>query len=88
MCRAVACILFLQVEEAFATLETWQEIAAGLPALVDRLQALETLHLASASFAQRLEQVKTDAVTPAVLQQLKADVVRRGCANDWHASFC
>ncbi|CAM9966968.1 unnamed protein product, partial [Ectocarpus sp. 8 AP-2014] len=47
------------VEEAFATLENWQGIAAGLPALVDRLQALETLHLASASFAQRLEQVET-----------------------------
>ncbi|CAM9361925.1 unnamed protein product [Ectocarpus fasciculatus] len=47
------------VDEAFATLETWQGIAAGLPALVDRLQALETLHLASASFAQRLEQVET-----------------------------
>ncbi|CAN0490505.1 unnamed protein product, partial [Ectocarpus sp. 12 AP-2014] len=47
------------VEEAFAILENWQGIAAGLPALVDRLQALETLHLASASFAQRLEQVKT-----------------------------
>ena len=46
-----------QVEEAFTTLETWQEIAVGLPALVDRLRALETLHLASASFAQRLEQV-------------------------------
>ncbi|CAM9912197.1 unnamed protein product [Ectocarpus sp. 4 AP-2014] len=45
--------------EAFATLENWQGIAAGLPALVDRLQALETLHLASASFAQRLEQVET-----------------------------
>lgn len=49
--------LFFQIEEAFATLETWQEIAVGLPALVDRLRALETLHLASASFAQRLEQV-------------------------------
>ncbi|CBJ32685.1 conserved unknown protein [Ectocarpus siliculosus] len=48
-----------KVEEAFATLENWQGIAAGLPALVDRLQALETLHLASASFAQRLEQVET-----------------------------
>eukprot|EP00752_Nemacystus_decipiens_P001607 g1567.t1 len=47
-----------KVEEAFTTLETWQEIAAGLPALVDRLRALETLHLASASFAQRLEQVE------------------------------
>ncbi|CAM9642298.1 unnamed protein product, partial [Hapterophycus canaliculatus] len=48
-----------KLEEAFATLEAWQGIAAGLPALVDRLQALETLHLASASFAQRLEQVET-----------------------------
>lgn len=46
-----------QVEEAFATLQTWQGVAAGLPALVDRLRALESLHLASASFAQRLEQV-------------------------------
>eukprot|EP00903_Cladosiphon_okamuranus_P021395 g19665.t1 len=48
-----------KVEEAFAILETWQEVAVGLPALVDRLRALETLHLASASFAQRLEQVET-----------------------------
>lgn len=47
----------MQVEEAFATLQTWQGLAAGLPALVERLRALETLHLASASFAQRLEQV-------------------------------
>lgn len=52
-----ACACRFQVEEAFTTLETWQEVAAGLPALVDRLRALETLHLASASFAQRLEQV-------------------------------
>lgn len=71
MCGWSLCILFLQVDEAFATLETWHGIAAGLPALVDRLQALETLHLASASFAQRLEQVKTDAVdiAPAVLKE-------------------
>ncbi|CAN0370568.1 unnamed protein product [Pylaiella littoralis] len=47
-----------KVEEAFATLEAWQGVAHGLPALVDRLRALETLHLASASFAQRLEQVE------------------------------
>ncbi|CAM9542422.1 unnamed protein product [Laminaria digitata] len=46
------------VEGAFATLQAWQGIAAGLPALVDRLRALETLHLASASFAQRLDQVE------------------------------
>lgn len=52
-----ACACRFQVEEAFTTLETWQEVAAGLPALVERLRALETLHLASASFAQRLEQV-------------------------------
>lgn len=55
-----------QVEEAFATLQTWQGVAAGLPALVDRLRALESLHLASASFAQRLEQV-THATVSCVL---------------------
>eukprot|EP00904_Undaria_pinnatifida_P010902 jgi/Undpi1/6942/HiC_scaffold_21.g09416.m1 len=47
-----------KIEGAFATLQAWQGIAAGLPALVDRLRALETLHLASASFAQRLDQVE------------------------------
>lgn len=51
------CLDVGQVEEAFATLQTWQGVVAGLPALVDRLRALESLHLASASFAQRLEQV-------------------------------
>lgn len=53
----ICCYFGFQVEEAFATLEAWQGVADGLPALVDRLRALETLHLASASFAQRLEQV-------------------------------
>lgn len=46
-----------QVDEAFNTLQTWQALATGLPLLVDRLRALEALHLASASFAQRLEKV-------------------------------
>lgn len=57
VCLRASCVLVFQVEEAFATLEAWQGVAHGLPALVDRLRALETLHLASASFAQRLEQV-------------------------------
>jgi Dynamitin len=64
---AAALFPHLQVQQAHEATARWDGVAAALPALVERLQALQALHTKSFLFSSRMARVETEQAAVAQL---------------------